>query len=169
MKAVRCCALTAGGSRCARFTHISNMCKQHLRSIHHVRIGPSSIPGPLAGDGLFVTRARKKGDEIVPYEGKKRRKLPFDTTYVLRCKPHLFIDASNPTSGVGRYSNTARSFNATTDQGGRSNNARYTVDPRTGKAHIVATKAIKAGNEVLTAYGKGYGCPAATRKRKRGS
>jgi hypothetical protein len=134
-----------------------------LRLEEGVSIGPSNISN--AGLGLFSTIARRTGDRIVPYAGKrvklKSSNSSYGGAYVLELSPVLFIDAAAPFSGPGRYSNTARARNIASGEC-RGNNAHFTINRRTGTAWITATRPIKEGEEVLTAYGRGYRMPSNT-------
>ena len=164
VRQARCVALTATGKRCCRRTRCSDKCTQHLELLDGLRIAPSLLAG--AGLGLFTTVARSKGQRIVQYAGKhvqldpsKAESEAYGGVYVLEMSQSHFIDASSPVSGAGRYSNTARAWNVARGEC-RGNNAHFTLDRRgRGTAWITATKALQAGDEVLTAYGRQYRIP----------
>ena len=80
--------------------------------------------------------------------------------YVLQLSRSHFIDACCPTSCAARYSNTARSWNVARGGECRGNNACFTLDRRGRElAWITATRTIRAGEEILTAYGGGFTIP----------
>jgi hypothetical protein len=105
--------------------------------------------------------ARRKGDRVAEYTGKHVTLAETDDgsyggEYVLQISSTTFIDAACTSSGAGRYSNTARSYNVARKEC-RGNNAHFTLNRR-GKASawITATKNMRPGAEVYTAYGRAY-------------
>jgi hypothetical protein len=154
---VQCKSLTVQGARCSRWTNQGDKCAQHLRVDDGLAIAPSTIAE--AGLGLFTTVARRKGERIVPYRGRSVHLASADEryggVYVLQLTATRFIDAAAPSSGAGRYSNTARKHNIARQQC-RGNNAHFTIHRATNTAWITATRNIRAGEEVFTAYGSTY-------------
>jgi SET domain-containing protein len=184
---VQCTCRTISGAICLRKTAHGHKCAQHLRAEDGLLIARSTLAD--AGLGLFSTVARQKGDRIAPYTGIHVRLRAADEryggAYVLQVTRTQFVDAAHPASGAARYSNTARAINVARKQC-RGNNAHFemvTVTPSVtfgefdrarGVATpcIVATRSIKAGEEVFTAYGRSYSFPplprgtAASRRRR---
>jgi hypothetical protein len=85
--------------------------------------------------------------------------------YVLQLTHTTFIDAADPSSGAARYSNASRSQNVTQKQF-HGNNAHFTLNRRDKIAWITATRNVKAGEEVFTAYGGSFLIPVPTPKAK---
>lgn len=119
-------------------------------------IKKSQIPG--AGKGLFTTKDIKKGSKIIEYRGEiidwkeycKRTKEDKDgyMAYVNRKK---CIDAYNTPQYKARYANDAEGI---IRKKGLKNNAEYQIiDDR---VYIVATRDIKAGEEIFVSYSKSY-------------
>lgn len=165
---VQCTSLTNQGARCLRWTSQGNKCAQHLHCEDGLAIAASTIAE--AGLGLFTTVARRKGDRIVPYQGKVVHRDAADEhyggVYVLQLTATRFIDAASPSSGAGRYSNTARAHNIAHHQC-RGNNAHFTIHRATNSAWITATRNMDAGEEVFTAYGSSYRILDRQRQRNR--
>lgn len=158
---VQCCSITAEGKRCTRQVKRGNKCGPHLKSEDGLRIAPSRLHN--GGWGLFTTIDRCKGDRIACYTGKRvildgrsSSGSSYGGEYVLQLSRTHFIDAALPTSCAARFSNTARSWNIAHKEC-RGNNAHFTLDRRgQGTAWITATRTIRAGEEVLTAYGRTF-------------
>lgn len=133
-------------------TSKTKKCWQHLEKEDHLRIKKSSIP--RAGDGLYTTVRRKKGERITTYDGQVVVNPPADWggAYVLQLKKHppTFVDAKRTDSAPGRYSNNCR-------RGQCVNNAHMRPTLQRGvQGSIKATRPIAAGKEVYTAYGRSY-------------
>jgi hypothetical protein len=80
----------------------------------------------------------------------------FSPEYTVRVTHTEFIDATEPTSGAARFSNTARRWNIAANEC-RGNNATLSVDRMDGgTVTIRATGKIRAGEEILTAYGSSF-------------
>ncbi len=121
-------------------------------------IKPSQLPG--AGMGLFAEKDFKKGDTIVKYEGekitwkeciKRNNKQESVGCYYLFINNRKCIDAQHTLWALGRYANDATGFNRIP---GLRNNSRYEVEK--GEAYIIASRNIKAGEEIFVSYGRGY-------------
>lgn len=154
-KVVRCTGHTLKGAQCKRRTGKTQYCYSHLEKIEHVKIKKSTIPA--AGYGLFTTVRRPARRKVVEYRGNKvsRPRNTLAGDYVLETTgahppPYTYIDANHTTAGSGRFSNMAKASNHL------SNNAKLSLDYRGHKANIVSTRAIPAGREILTSYGRGY-------------
>jgi len=124
-----------------------------MRSILHLDVVPSSIPG--AGRGLFSLVPRSKGDHLVEYLGElisaqdvERRYPKGDVgIYCLSLSASLFIDSAL-SRGVGASANAARR--------NTKPNARFVADSRSGTARLEATRRIRADEEILLSYGRDY-------------
>ncbi|HPI31066.1 MAG TPA: SET domain-containing protein [Bacteroidales bacterium] len=123
-----------------------------------ISIKPSQIPG--SGLGLWATKDFKKGDVIVKYDGDKislkeceRRNQNQDGYggYYLTLSKNRIIDAQHTLWAMGRYANDAAGLNRIK---GLRNNAKYQLIKR--EAFIVASRNIKAGEEILVSYGRSY-------------
>ncbi|MBP8042064.1 MAG: SET domain-containing protein [Bacteroidales bacterium] len=123
-----------------------------------ISIKPSQIPG--SGLGLWATKDFKKGDVIVKYDGDKislkeceRRNQNQDGYggYYLTLSKNRIIDAQYTLWAMGRYANDAAGLSRIK---GLRNNAKYQLIKR--EAFIVASRNIKAGEEILVSYGRSY-------------
>jgi hypothetical protein len=153
MPCLRCLGTNTNGKRCKRKTCVRfPYCFQHLRSILQLKVAKSNIPG--AGKGLFTLKDIKKGAKIIEYTGNRTNEAEFKknpSDYGLLFKKDDIIDATSAQySTVARYANMCRSKNKC------SNNAKYTRNYQTNKAHITATKNIKANSEIFVSYGRSF-------------
>jgi SET domain-containing protein len=121
-------------------------------------IQDSMIPG--AGKGLFTDAPIKKGETIIEYTGekitwkqcqKRNEALEDINGYFFFVSKNNCIDARETLDSLGRYANDAKGL---TRIEGLKNNAEYEI--RKHKPYIVAKRNIKAGEEILVAYGKEY-------------
>jgi SET domain-containing protein len=115
---------------------------------------------PNAGKGLFTTSPIRKGDLIVEYKGEKMSWAKClsrygddinDARYLYFVSSKNCIDAQNTPKELARYANDAGGFN---EKKGLSNNSEYTNIK--GVPHIIATKNIAAGSEILVDYSGDY-------------
>ena len=152
---VRCKATTRSGAACKRRTcKYTTYCWQHTIIISKLVIKKSGIPG--AGDGLYTIKNIKKGDRILEYTGEIiENKVDDDKFYSYGLTVNnIIIDAKSTQSQLGRYANDCQRRNKS--QGHcKSNNAQFEYDEE-DRAYLVATKRIRAGGEVFTAYGNEY-------------
>ena len=119
-----------------------------------LQIAPSLIPN--AGYGLYTTRSRVKGENIVRYSGQIVLELedddePFSGPYVLMVKktyPRVYIDARE-SSNTGGFVNSARGTK-------KKANCQFVYDSRNQVAWVRARTAIPAGTELYIGYGAGY-------------
>jgi len=148
------CPASLDGLQCPRGSFIhAPYCRFHMRSILHLDVVPSSIPG--AGRGLFSLVPRSKGDHLVEYLGElisaqdvERRYPKGDVgIYCLSLSASLFIDSAL-SRGVGASANAARR--------NTKPNARFVADSRSGTARLEATRRIRADEEILLSYGRDY-------------
>lgn len=116
----------------------------------------SQLPG--AGKGLFTTKPIKKGTKIIEYRGeiiewkeyRKRVKEEKDG-YLFFIRRNKCIDAYYTPQYKARYANDA---NGIVRVKGLKNNAQYEI--HNDKCYIVATRDIKAGEEIFVDYTKEY-------------
>lgn len=116
----------------------------------------SRLPG--AGKGLFTTKDIKKGSKIIEYRGEiidwkeycKRVKEDKDG-YMAFVSRNKCIDAYNTPQYKARYANDA---NGLIKSKKYKNNAEYQIID--DKVYIVATRDIKAGEEIFVDYSKDY-------------
>ena len=141
---VRCNAINKNGTRCRRHTKRGDKCWNHLVKDEGLRIKKSTIPG--VGLGLFAAKDFKKDTKVVDYKGEVMDH-PSGGDYVLEINPHRFIDARKSIY-AGGFANTLRKG----DKG--TLNSKLTSYRSEGR--IKSTKPIKAGKEVLVAYGRNY-------------
>lgn len=116
----------------------------------------SKLPG--AGKGLFTTKRIRKDEKIVEYRGEiidwkeyeKRVKEDKDG-YLFYINKQRCIDAYNTPQYKARYANDAAGLSRVK---GLKNNAVYEIFG--DKCYIVATREIKAGEEIFVSYSKDY-------------
>mmetsp|Transcript_11070 Transcript_11070/g.20124 ORF Transcript_11070/g.20124 Transcript_11070/m.20124 type:complete len:183 (+) Transcript_11070:61-609(+) len=123
--------------------------------IDDVKVKRSRIRG--AGQGLYSMKAIQKGMRLPHhYDGKRLTLKEFeklqDCTYVMglfgRNMKHVAIDAKNEAHPL-RYVNGAR-----TEMQRKLINCKI-VQSR-GKVYYETTRSVKAGEELIVDYGKGY-------------
>jgi SET domain-containing protein len=118
-----------------------------------LEVKPSSLPG--TGQGLFTKTAIPKDSYIIEYKGRittwAEAKDDWQNVYLYTVNAKHVIDARYQKKSLGRYVNDAAGL---TRIKGITNNARF-VNEGT-RVFIVAAKNIKAGEEILVSYGKGY-------------
>lgn len=154
----RCHADKKSGGRCTRRTcAYGTYCWQHSRSLLNLRIKKSGIPG--AGNGLFTTIDRRKGDTVAEYTGKvvpasKFLDDKYKSAYGYQVDKNTVIDAKSTQSALGRYANDCRSR----ARGCKTNNAKFAKHKRRGKwsVRLKAKRNIKKGEEVFVSYGRSY-------------
>lgn len=119
-------------------------------------IKKSKLPG--AGKGLFTTKAIRKESKIIQYRGeiigykeyRKRAKKQQDH-YLFYLKKNLCIDAMYTPQYKARYANDAEGFSRLKKI---RNNSDYIIFGN--KCFIVASRDIKAGEEIYVNYTKSY-------------
>ena len=125
-----------------------------------LEVKKSYLPG--AGKGLFTTKPIKKGDAILEYEGEiitwaecERRNAakPGDQIggYFFHVNKRKCIDAEPTLWAKARYANDA---GGVVRLEGVRNNCCYEI--RKGTPYIVASRNLKAGEEIFVSYGRGY-------------
>lgn len=120
----------------------------------------SLIPG--AGKGLFVKNEVKRGEIVCEYEGEiipwsvcEKRADEGHEGYAFFITKNRCVDAYFTKEAMGRYANDAKGIGRAE---GLRNNAQYEIKTRQRekRVFIVATRTIKANDEVLVDYGKDY-------------
>lgn len=126
-------------------------------------VAPSTL-GPHAGQGLFASRAYKRGERVVEYTGELltreqyEQRYPNDKLgkYVLELSKNHYIDARDPDgSGPARFINDCRRSDRLAGHCGR-NNVRAEVARGTKRAWLYATRPISPGEELFWNYGNSY-------------
>ncbi|MBC7381413.1 MAG: SET domain-containing protein [Bacteroidia bacterium] len=121
-------------------------------------IKKSKIPG--AGKGLFTNDIITRGEKVIEYTGDniswaecKRRNQHLDGigAYYFYITARKCVDAQHRPDSLARYANDAAGFVRIT---GIRNNSRFEIIK--GKPFIMASRNIKAGEEIYVAYGKEY-------------
>ncbi len=118
---------------------------------HGVHTAKSLLPN--AGDGLFATKHFKKNDHLGEYRGRlltlaQAASLP-NTDYLMGgFGINVHIDARFTLDAPGRYVND--NFDAA------AINATFVKDKKAKRATLVATRDIRAGEEIYASYGESY-------------
>ena len=113
---------------------------------------------PKSGKGLFTTSPITKGTKIIEYKGEiidwkeyeKRVELNKDGYLFFINKKHC-IDAYNTTQHKARFANDAAGLGRVKSL---RNNSVYEIEGK--KCFIIATRNIKAGEEIFVNYSKSY-------------
>ena len=116
----------------------------------------SKLPG--AGKGLFTTKAISKESKIIEYRGEiigyneyRRRARNEVDQYLFFVRSERSIDAMHTFQYKARYANDAAGI---TRVKGLRNNSEYIIFG--DKCFIVASRDIKAGEEIFVDYTKPY-------------
>ncbi len=116
----------------------------------------SQLPG--AGKGLYTTSDIKKGTKIIEYKGEiidwkeyNQRVKDDKDGYLFFVSRKKCIDAYSTKQYKARYANDARGLVRVK---GLTNNSVYEVHDN--RCFIVATRNIKAGEEIFVNYTKDY-------------
>lgn len=147
------CSYVGSKGRCARKTSITHpYCAPHTKTVLGLSVRKSNVPN--AGRGLFAERDFAKGEQIARYGGEILTTEEYDERYSseamgaygVQLDEARVIDARKTSAGVARY--------ACDYHGSRKRpNAEYVADDESDEVWVVATRAIKAGDEILTDYG----------------
>lgn len=127
----------------------------------------SRLPG--AGKGLFTNKAIRKDSKIIEYRGelisyseyRKRARKELDH-YLFYLSRQIIIDARTTPQYKARYANDAQGF---TRVKGIRNNSDYVIFGN--KCFIVASRDIKAGEEIFVNYTNSYWKAMRKREKKR--
>jgi len=156
----RCIGLNRNGQRCKRETCIgTNYCFQHLESIKHLKIRPSTIPN--AGKGLYAWDLKqpqnaiifRRGEKIIDYRGERitdddeleERYGENTAPYSCRVNKNLVIDSACK-RGVASMANSSRGTQLHNNATLRSSNVRG------GGAYVQCTTNIRNRQEILVSY-----------------
>ena len=119
-------------------------------------IKKSRLPG--AGKGLYTTKAISKESKIIEYRGEvigyneyRKRTRNEQDQYLFFVRMELCIDAMHTPQYKARYANDAAGI---TRLKGVKNNSDYVIFGN--KCFIVASRDIKAGEEIFVNYTKSY-------------
>lgn len=111
-----------------------------------------------AGKGLFTTKALRKDSKIIEYRGEiigyneyRKRARHQKDQYLFYLRRDLCIDAMHTPQYKARYANDAAGI---TRIKGLKNNSDYIIFG--DKCFIVASRDIKAGEEIFVNYTKQY-------------
>ena len=123
---------------------------------------------PNAGKGLFTTKIIRKDAKIIEYRGEiigykeyRKRARKEQDHYLFYLRRELCIDALHTPQYKARYANDAAGI---TKVKGLKNNSEYMIFG--DKCFIVASKNIKAGEEILVDYTNSYWKAMKRRLRK---
>lgn len=126
---------------------------------------------PNAGNGLFTTKAIKKDSKIIEYRGEiigyqeyRKRARKEQDHYLFYLSRKIIIDALHTPQYKARYANDARGF---TKIKGLKNNSDYVIFGE--KCFIVASRDIKAGEEIFVNYTEAYWKAMRRRKKQKTS
>lgn len=113
---------------------------------------------PNAGKGLFTTKIIRKDAKIIEYRGEiigykeyRKRARKEQDHYLFYLRRELCIDALHTPQYKARYANDAAGI---TKVKGLKNNSEYMIFG--DKCFIVASKDIKAGEEIFVDYTDSY-------------
>lgn len=119
-------------------------------------IKKSQLPG--AGKGLYTTKAIRNESKIIEYRGEiigykeyRRRARREEDHYLFYLRRERCIDAMHTPQYKARYANDAAGI---TRLKGVRNNSDYIIFGN--KCFIVASRDIKAGEEIFVNYTKPY-------------
>ena len=123
---------------------------------------------PNAGKVLFTTKIIRKDAKIIEYRGEiigykeyRKRARKEQDHYLFYLRRELCIDALHTPQYKARYANDAAGI---TKVKGLKNNSEYMIFG--DKCFIVASKNIKAGEEILVDYTNSYWKAIKRRLRK---
>ena len=149
----RCTSGAKNGQQCRNRTQYGDRCWSHLLKEDCLKIGRSTIP--RAGKGLYAQRDFKKGETVARYTGdlvhndERYDKNRYFSAYLLELTGAISIDAARTNTAVGRMVNDARGTN-------KKNNCSLSCHHATRTATLKASRNIKKGEELFTAYGAAY-------------
>jgi hypothetical protein len=161
LQAQQCRATVAGGRRCARMCVLTiPFCRQHLAA-HGLRVGRTQLDiGPVNNLGLFAAKRKptgpalvfRTGDMLLKYEGEPvtraqlfQRYGKFTAPYCMQVDKTTFLDAACVRSACAMVNAPLAPARA---------NCKFVSWE--GGVHLMATKPIRDGDELLVSYGPAY-------------
>ncbi len=155
----RCLGYSKNGVRCKRRCIIGfEYCFQHMQSIKHLKIRPTTLPG-FTFSGLFAWDPSAVGpifrneDVVCKYFGDVVEPAIIQEHYGNSTAPYAFLANKNRAvdcacrRGIGALANTSAGHN----------NCRFSVsNANGGSLSIKATKNIYHGQELFVPYGNKY-------------
>lgn len=128
--------------------------REYLEKVDNSANDFVEVKGSWIGEfsGLFARKALSEGQVICIYHGKLLRtsdaiKLD-DKSYLMRLGEQVYVDAREKLDCLARFINDCRNP--------AGYNVRFEKHPSAGVALIVATRDVKAGEELFVDYGKWY-------------
>ena len=122
---------------------------QHM-STSNVFVSLSQIPN--AGLGLYTSRPYIEGDTIGQYQGvpltTKAAMHLVEKEYLIRIGPQCYLNAKDMYHCFFRYMNDVRVT--------RDYNASFYKDMKRKQVNVIATRDLKANEEIYVDYGKWY-------------
>ncbi len=116
-----------------------------------LEVRTSLIPG--AGMGLFTTVARQKGDWLSTYHGDvlttREAMSATNKDYLMRLGKGIVVDASSISSCLARYINDSPLDKSKL-------NSKFIKEKLEYRAKVVATRNIRAGEEIYASYHAHY-------------
>ena len=144
---------------CSEKVPRGNLCPTHLSEKYGVSIGPSRYPHLQYG--LYATRPFAVDDFVVPIEGETLSEEPEERKgYTVMLSSDCYVDASNVHGGgAARFINSPYNLKPEVKA-----NVRLTSFTRNGNrvGRIVASRAIRTGEELFWSYGPGFALPGPT-------
>lgn len=142
------------GQRCKRKSARGPLCYAHLAIEKGLRIKKSTL-GRGSGLGLFALKDFEKNQIITPYGGRivHTDDPDYGGDYILQLGRTKYIDGDpkKTNTSIGAFSNNCRPQNRRARQC-TGNNAKFANHT----ANVKATKKIKKGAEIFSAYGRTY-------------
>ena len=117
-----------------------------------VHVKKSKIPN--AGKGLFAKKNMPRGEHVALYFGVMVHRSQVDGDYYVsdyfleEPSSDWIIDAADPKSCLGRYSNDSLSLEQT--------NAVFGFYKKPYSGYLKLTKSVRKGDEIYTSYGPVY-------------
>ncbi len=165
MPTQQCTADNTKGVRCGCRTRFGEFCGKHLPLLQHVRI--VKVGEPVNGFGLVAAVDIPANSPILVYNGdlygNVKHRAPDDmSNFMLAIGKNRVIDAARTNTSVARLINDYRGY-------GRTYNAIFEISPSDDSVRVVTTRAIPAGEAILTDYGADYWRSMAQRDKMRPS
>lgn len=161
MRSTRCKCKTHAGRRCKRIVTIGYpYCPAHTRIRYGVRIALSDIPG--AGRGLFACRDFCAGARIAPYVGERVRESTLVKRYGSYSAPYALEIVRGVLLDSALVRGVASMANGHYGSAAGDHNAEFIIDEARMRGYLVASRDIRAGEEIIVHYGPDYAARAET-------